>query len=59
MPAGFLLAGGFGIMMAPTLVRATAMLISNNELPKELPKELVENGVTAADLSPERFEIAQ
>lgn len=43
--------GGYGIMMAPTLAKATASLITHGNL----PQNLIENGVTAADLSPARL----
>lgn len=43
--------GGFGIMMAPTLACACASLIVH----KKLPQELLDVGVTADSLSPNRF----
>ena len=43
--------GGFGIMMAPTLARACASLIAQDKL----PQELLDVGVTADNLSPNRF----
>lgn len=42
--------GGYGIMMAPALARATARLITDNEL----PDDLVQNGLRAEDVSPAR-----
>ncbi|MFQ5773010.1 MAG: NAD(P)/FAD-dependent oxidoreductase [Kiloniellaceae bacterium] len=43
--------GGYGIKTAPALSRATASLISHDAL----PEDLVELGLTAAELSPERL----
>jgi D-arginine dehydrogenase len=53
LPGLFWLAaqGGYGIMMAPALARATASLATGNEL----PHDLIENGVTSCDLSPDRL----
>ncbi|MEP1943827.1 MAG: FAD-binding oxidoreductase, partial [Sulfitobacter sp.] len=42
--------GGYGIMMAPALARATASLITENTLPDDLLK----SGLCADDLSPQR-----
>jgi D-arginine dehydrogenase len=42
--------GGYGIMMAPTLARASAGLITNNTL----PDDLVQSGVSPEDMSPMR-----
>lgn len=43
--------GGYGIMLAPTLARATAALVSTNAL----PADFADAGVTAADLAPGRL----
>ena len=52
LPNFFWLAGqgGYGIMMAPALARATAGLITDNSL----PADLVQNGLRAKDISPAR-----
>ena len=46
--------GGYGIQTAPALARAAAAL-ANNE---NLPADLISEGVTAQDLSPNRFAVA-
>jgi D-arginine dehydrogenase len=53
VPGFFWLAGqgGYGIMMAPALGRATADLIVSGDLPADLR----EGGIDEADLSPARF----
>ncbi len=45
--------GGYGVVMAPTLGRAAAHLITNDTL----PDDLASLGVTKLDLAPERFGI--
>lgn len=54
-PGFFWLAGqgGYGIMMAPALARATVRLITD----KALPEDLIAHGVNEADISPARFAI--
>jgi D-arginine dehydrogenase len=46
--------GGYGIQMAPALARAAAALLDG----RELPDDITQQGVTAADLSPERLDAA-
>lgn len=43
--------GGYGIMMAPALARATAALVTDGALPADLSA----GGLFSADLSPQRF----
>jgi D-arginine dehydrogenase len=43
--------GGYGIQMAPALARAAAALLDG----LALPQDITQQGVTAADLSPERL----
>ncbi len=52
-PGFFWLAGqgGYGIQMAPSLARVTASLIRDGVL----PRDLIELGMTATDLSPKRL----
>jgi D-arginine dehydrogenase len=46
--------GGYGIQMAPALARAAAALLDGRALPDDISQQ----GVTAADLSPERLTAA-